>query len=136
MHILKVERAEKLGALRENPYFENLSQADLEHLADCTSLRAFERAETIFFEGDACSNLHIQQTGCSKLYRLSPQGRQYIVRLAQERDTFNEVSVFDGGTNPVNAEALEAGRIWVTEADCLRRGRAACVQGAEQCRRT
>jgi len=121
MRILKVESEEKLRALRENPYFEHLPEADLERVSLGVSLREFERGETLFWEGDPCAGLHIVRTGCIKLYRLSPQGRQYIVRLVQEKDTFNEVSVFDGGGNPVNAEALEPSRVWVVEPDCIRR---------------
>jgi CRP/FNR family transcriptional regulator, dissimilatory nitrate respiration regulator len=55
-----------------------------------------------------------------KIYRLSPQGRQYIVRILQEGDTFAEVPAFDGGTNPVNVEALETCRVWVIESEKLR----------------
>jgi CRP/FNR family transcriptional regulator len=121
MRTLKVAPGEKIRALRENIYFDHASQAELETLVDCVSLREIQRGETLFFESDPCAGLHILLNGCVKLYRLSPQGRQYIVRLCQEKDTFNEVSVFDGGNNPVNAEAIEASQVWVVEPDCLRR---------------
>lgn len=121
MQVLKVESEKKLLALRENPYFESLPEAALAQVAACTSLRRFERGEPLFWEGEACAGLHIVQAGCIKLYRLSPQGRQYIVRLVQEKETFNEVPVFDQGNNPVNAEALEESRVWAVEAVCIRR---------------
>jgi CRP-like cAMP-binding protein len=120
MRTVRIERQEKLRALRENPYFEQLPEADLERVADCTSLREFERGEPLFWEGEPCAGLHIVRKGCIKLYRLSPQGRQYIVRLVQEKETFNEVSVFDQGGNPVNAEALEPSQVWVIEPGCIR----------------
>lgn len=121
MQTLKVSPDEKILALHENPYFDHGNAAELEAVAACVSLRQYERGESLFFEGDPCAGLHILQHGCVKLYRLSPQGRQYIVRLCQEKDTFNEVSVFDGGNNPVNAEALESSRIWIVEPACIRR---------------
>lgn len=120
MRILKVDLAEKIRALHGNIYFDHLPEAELKRLAECVSLREFERGETLFFEGDECAGLHIVQTGCVKIYRVSPQGRQYIVRLLQEGDTFNEVSVFDNGGNPVNAEAIEPSRVWVVEPACIR----------------
>lgn len=120
MRILKVDPAEKLRALQENIYFDHLGEAELRRAAECVSLREFERGETLFFEGDECAGLHILDAGCVKLYRVSPQGRQYIVRLLQEGDTFNEVAVFDNGGNPVNAEAIEPSRVWVVETDCVR----------------
>lgn len=71
-------------------------------------------------EGDACAGLHIIEQCFVKLYRLSPRGRQYIVRVLQDGDTCNEVPTFDGGANPVNLEALETTRVWVIQADILR----------------
>jgi len=121
MRSLKADTAAKIRALRQNLYFEHLDAASLQSVADCTSLREFERGETLFWEGDPCAGLHIVQQGSLKLYRLSPQGRQYIIRVLQEKDTFNEVSVFDSGGNPVNAEALEVCRVWVIESGCIRR---------------
>jgi CRP-like cAMP-binding protein len=121
MHILKVDPAEKVRALHVNPYFDHVAEDTLCGMADCINLREFGRGEALFFEGDASAGLHIVRTGCVKIYRISPQGRQYIVRLLQEGDTFNEVSVFDGNSNPVNAEALEPSQVWVVEPDCIRK---------------
>jgi CRP-like cAMP-binding protein len=120
MRIVKVEQAAKIKALRQNEYFEHLSAEDLQTIASRVSLHEYERGETLFWEGEASAGLHIVESGCIKIYRLSPQGRQYIVRLLMEGDTFNEVSVFDRGGNPVNAEALEVSRIWVVEPECVR----------------
>ncbi|MGC8855600.1 MAG: Crp/Fnr family transcriptional regulator [Anaerolineae bacterium] len=84
-------------------------------------LREFQRGETLFWEGDPCAGLHIIEEGSVKLYLLSPQGRQYIVRVLEEGETCNEVPAFNGGTNPVNVDALEYCRVWVVEAEILRR---------------
>ncbi len=120
MRIVKVEQVAKTEALRRNEYFEHLSPEDLQKIASCVSLHEYERGEALFWEGETSAGLHIVESGCVKIYRLSPQGRQYIVRILMEGDTFNEVSVFDRGGNPVNAEALETSRVWVVEAECIR----------------
>ena len=120
MKTLNTTSAQKLGLLQHNEYFEGLDQSLLKQVADHTQLREFERGESIFWEGDECAGLHIIEQGCVKLYRLSPQGRQYIVRVLQEGDTCNEVPTFDGGKNPVNLEALETTRVWVIQAEILR----------------
>lgn len=121
MRNLKASLEEKVQALSQNIYFDHLDRQDLEALADSVSLRIYERGETLFWEGEQSAGLYLLDTGCVKLYRVSPQGRQYILRLLMEGDTFNEVSVFDGSSNPVNAEALETSRIWVVDAHALRR---------------
>ncbi|KAF0106902.1 MAG: Transcriptional regulator Crp/Fnr family [Anaerolineaceae bacterium] len=132
MRTIKVDPAEKIRALHANIYFDHLPEAELQRVAESVSLREFERGETLFLEGDPCAGLHIVHSGCVKLYRLSPQGRQYIVRLCQEQDTFDEVAVFDGSGNPVNAEALETSRVWVAEAESVRRMVQASPESAQK----
>jgi CRP/FNR family transcriptional regulator len=120
MQLLKIDLDEKMKTLRANPYFEGLADDSLRSLAEHTSLRQFERGEALFWEGDASPGLHIVQAGCLKLFRVSPQGRQYIVRIVQENDTFSEVPAFDGHPSPVNVEALEASRVWMVESHAVR----------------
>ena len=119
MHTLRVDTAQKLKLLHKNEYFEGLGEDLLNQVAAYMQLREYERGEALFWEGDPCAGLHIIEQGFVKLYRLSPQGRQYIVRVLQEGDTCNEVPTFDGGTNPVNVEALETTQVWVIQADIL-----------------
>ena len=119
MHTLRVDTTQKLKLLHKNEYFEGLGEDLLNQVAAYMQLREYERGEALFWEGDPCAGLHIIEQGFVKLYRLSPQGRQYIVRVLQEGDTCNEVPTFDGGTNPVNVEALETTQVWVIQADIL-----------------
>jgi CRP-like cAMP-binding protein len=120
MKLLDANLDVKLKTLRRNPYFDDLPDQILKEIAAHTQLRGFERGEPLFWEDDPCAGLHIIQEGSVKLYRISPQGRQYIIRVLQEGDTCNEVPAFDGGTNPVNVATLERSKVWVIEADTLR----------------
>jgi len=120
MHTLRVTPFQKLNLLHKNEYFEGLDEGLLNQVAAHMQLREYERGEALFWEGDPCAGLHIIEQGFVKLYRLSPQGRQYIVRVLQEGDTCNEVPTFDGGVNPVNVEALEPTHVWVIQAEILR----------------
>jgi CRP/FNR family transcriptional regulator len=120
MKILSPSTFEKLQTLRGNIYFEGLDEAALERVAEQMQLHLFERKETIFLEEEKSAGLHILKSGSGKIYRLSPQGRQYIVKILTEGDTFNEVSVFGGDGNPVNAAALEECLVWVIKGEILR----------------
>lgn len=119
MGLVETDLATKVGILRRNSYFDDLPKSLLEQISRKMQLREFERGEVLFWEGDPCSGLHIIEQGSVKLYRLSPQGRQYIVRVLQEGDTCNEVPTFDGGLNPVNVEALETTRVWIIDPEML-----------------
>ncbi len=120
MKILTTEKKQRITALRSNEYFDDCSGGLLDEVAGHMQLREYERGEVLFWEGDPCDGLYIMHEGSAKIHRLSPQGRQYIVRILQEGDTFAEVPAFDGGANPVNVETLELARMWVIDSATLR----------------
>lgn len=119
MKLVEVSQKEKIRTLSKNLYFDELPVEILKNIATHTQLREYERGDILFWERDVCAGLHIIQNGSVKLYRISPQGRQYIISVLTEGATCNEVPAFDGGTNPVNVEALETTRIWVVDAQVL-----------------
>jgi CRP-like cAMP-binding protein len=110
----------RIKSLRGNEYFDELSDTLLMEISKHMILREYQRGDVFFWEDDPCDGLHIVEQGSAKIFRLSPQGRQVIVRILQEGDTFAEVPAFDGGTNPVNVEALEVCRVWVIDSELLR----------------
>jgi len=120
MKTVETTLEQRIQTLRGNTYFNDLSENLLRDIAPHTHLREYQRGDVLMWEGDPCSGLHIMKQGSAKIYRLSPQGRQYIVRILQESDTFAEVPAFDGGMNPVNVEALETCRVWMIDGEKLR----------------
>lgn len=106
---------ERIKVLKGNEYFDDLSANFLKDVSAHMHLREYQRGDVLFWEGDSCDGLYILEQGSAKIFRVSPQGRQYIVRILQEGDTFGEVPAFDKGSNPVNVEALETCRVWVID---------------------
>ena len=120
MKLIDTSLAQRTDTLRRNVYFADLPEPLLKEVAQHTQMREYQRGDILFWEADPCDGLHIIENGSAKIFRLSPQGRQYIVRILQEGDTFAEVPAFDGGLNPVNVEALETSRVWVINGEKLR----------------
>ena len=120
MKLIETSQKQRIETLQSNSYFSELPDALLKEVAAHMQLREYQRGDVLFWEDDPCDGLYILQTGSAKIYRLSPQGRQYIVRILQEGDTFAEVPAFDGGLNPVNVDALETCSVWVIESKKLR----------------
>ena len=119
MKSIETKINERINVLKGNEYFDELSDSILKDVAEHMHLREYQRGDVLFWEGDPCEGLHIIEHGGAKIFKLSPQGRQYIVRILQEGDTFSEVPAFDEGTNPVNVEALETCRVWVIDTQKL-----------------
>lgn len=124
MQIIPAELPEKMTLLHSNAYFSDLDEKWLVKLANETSLHGYDRGEVIFWQGDPCAGLFIIQAGAVKLFKLSPKGRELIIRVLSEQATFNEVPVFDFGSHAVNAAAIEDSRVWVVPAESIRR----CLQ--------
>jgi CRP/FNR family transcriptional regulator len=120
MKLIATTHEKRIETLRGNSYFTELPESLLKEVAVSMQLREYQRGDVLFWEADPCDGLHIMEHGSAKLHRISSQGRQYIMRILEEGDTFAEVPAFDGGMNPVNVEALEPSRVWVIEGEKLR----------------
>jgi CRP/FNR family transcriptional regulator len=107
-------------ALRENRYLKGLDSDVLVGLAENTRLLSFEGEESIIHEGQPGPGLFIIDSGSVKIYKGSPTGREMIINVLEDGDSFNEVPVFDQGENPANVEALMDTKVWLIDAKALR----------------
>ncbi len=121
MQKLPSDPADRLQALRQCGYFSGLQDDILWQMVGGVQLARFERGEALFWQDEPCAGLHIIRHGSVKLFKVSKQGRELIVKVLEEGATFNEVPVFDMGSNPVNAAALEETEVWVIEAGIIRK---------------
>lgn len=108
-----------LALLRRLPYFVALSERQLTVLARALSRRQFEAGESIVREGEPTAGMWIIEQGQVKVFHLSPEGREHILRLFGPRDSFNDVTAIDGGPNPASASALTAVTVWLLPPDAL-----------------
>lgn len=120
MKTLSTNQATKLESLRNNDYFSNLDDGVLARLSKSMTLRRFEAGEVIFWQDDPCAGLYLLRRGSVKLFKLSPKGRELIIKVFYEGATFNEVPVFDLGLSAINVAALEECEIWIVDADEIR----------------
>jgi CRP/FNR family transcriptional regulator len=57
--------------------------------------------------------LWILERGRIKIYKLSPDGQEYILRFFVPGDTFNDLAVLDSAPNAASAMAVTDGEAWV-----------------------
>ena len=116
--------------LRQIPYFQSLSAADLGALGRRCQPRLFHKGETIFHEGERCEGLWVVAEGRVKIFRVSAGGREQVLHTEGPGATLGEVPLFDGGGYVASAAALGLARLlWLRRADvealCRRRPQAA-----------
>jgi CRP-like cAMP-binding protein len=98
--------------LRHHYLFAALSDAQRERLLAGAQERTFVAGEQLFGQGDAAAHFFLLRSGCVKLYRLSPEGDEKIMRLIRPSQTFAESILFmDAPAYPVHGEGVEAGEL-------------------------
>src|SRR5688572_8705269 len=107
MPSVDVRRRDEL--LRGSPYFARLEPAVRERIIRVMVARSYDAGERIFSEGDdeGAAALHFVDSGAVRIFKLSLEGREQVLRLMRPGDSFADVPVFDGGPYPANADALE-----------------------------
>lgn len=93
--------------LRHTQLFANLTEKEMNALVARVSRRHFDRGELLFNEGDVCQGLFLVASGKIRIFKLSPAGREQFLAAEGPGSTFAELPVFDGGSYPASASALE-----------------------------
>jgi len=93
--------------LRNIPYFKELDDGQLRQVASLVQERTLTRGQVILTEGAPGDGLYFVIMGRVKVFRMSPEGRQQVLRVMGPAETFNDVPAFDAGPNPANVEAME-----------------------------
>jgi CRP/FNR family transcriptional regulator len=93
--------------LRRVPFFAVLPPDELKALATHCVVRRLARDEMLFAEGDICDGLYVVQEGALKLFKMADTGREQVLVIERAGSTVGELPLFDGGTFPVAATAIE-----------------------------
>lgn len=102
------------------PYFQGLSAGDLAQVQGHCRQRTLYAGEIIVLEGQHTDALYVVRQGRVRLYRISPEGKEQVLFVAEPGTTFNDTAVFDGGPALATAEALTPGtRVCIVPASLM-----------------
>lgn len=110
-----------LEALRQIPLFAALGPADLASIQPLTRLRYYERGEIIALEGEQGGPLRYVRSGAIKLFAISAEGREQVLRLVTAGQIFNTAAALTDGPSVASAATLEPSEVYVIPAGELRR---------------
>jgi CRP/FNR family transcriptional regulator len=104
--------------LKSIPYFPGLGSGELEAIRQLVFERSADRGELILLEDEPTQTVYFVVTGVVKAFKTSAEGKEQILCILRPGDSFNDVSVFDGGPNPVSAIAMSRVRLYgISKAD-------------------
>ena len=95
--------------LKSIPYFSVMNTSELEAIKQSFSEKTMQRGEVIFREGELSDTFFFVVAGAVKIFKTSAQGKEQILSIARPGEALNDIPVFDGGTNPTNAQTLGPG---------------------------
>jgi CRP-like cAMP-binding protein len=95
-----------VGIVRQLPLFEGLGDLALNGIARAGRLIHCRKSELLVSRGESLDGLYIVCEGDLKLYMLSCNGQERILRVLKPGDSFGEALMFDGYPSPVFVETL------------------------------
>lgn len=95
-----------LKLLEKVPFFSALKAEELRCILPYLREKKFRKNQVVFHEGEPGRYLYLIRTGQVKVYKLSEEGKEKILRVFGPGDFFAELPLLDGGNYPASAEVL------------------------------
>ena len=88
------------------PSFQGLSENQLNEIKKIVVNRHYTKGELIFSEGDHGDGFYVVAAGMVKIFKMSIEGKEHIMRIVGPGESFGQVSVYAGRTFPAGAQAI------------------------------
>src|ERR1017187_4686183 len=108
---METDRTDLAGILEKSTLLASLSRPEIQSLAARTVRKRFKSGELLFSEGEPCHGLHIIAQGKVRIFKTSVNGREQVLAMNVPGESVAELPVFDGGTYPASAVAIEDAEI-------------------------
>jgi CRP-like cAMP-binding protein len=86
--------------------FAELPDKLVEQIASAASIKEVGREELLFSDGELAHSFYVVGSGRVKVFKLSADGKEQILMIANPGESFAEAAMFAGGRFPASAQAL------------------------------
>lgn len=100
-----------VSTLNKIELFHNMPGEDLEAILAGARETSFTAGSFLFYQDDPADRLFVVKQGRIKLYQLSDNGQQVIMRVMTPGMMIAVISLVEGAVYPVSAEAAEASQV-------------------------
>jgi len=115
------DSAEMIKQLTAISYFRGVEEVALKALARTILWRTYAAGGMLFPEGEIITSLYHISHGWVKAVRMSPEGREQVLRFLGPGETFNEVGMLIARPSPATIVAMEKTEIWLIPRDAVRK---------------
>jgi len=92
--------------LQSVPYFSGLSVAELDSIKEFIFEKTLQRGELVLIEEEPAEVLYLVASGAVKVFKTSAEGKEQILNIVRPGESFNDVSIFNGGPNPASVQTM------------------------------
>ena len=101
--------------------FEPLSQDEIEEISWVSSSVRLRAGEILFDPADLNETMFVLKSGRVRIYKRSPEGREFTLGVVEDGTVFGELSLTSQGTRGAYAQCMEDSEIAVLRRDDLER---------------
>jgi CRP/FNR family transcriptional regulator len=95
------------SAIAEIPLFRRVGPEDRARIAAVAQIRAYEKGDRVFDEGDPSDFFYIVATGRVKVFKHGPNGNDVILEIFSAGGPLGAVAAYESRPYPASAAALE-----------------------------
>jgi len=95
-----------IGLLHKVPIFSNMSNDELQDLANITIEKVYYEGEFVFWEDDPSDWFYLIVEGMVKVYKHTSSGKEFVISYFGPGEIFGEAAVFENKPYPASAQAM------------------------------
>ncbi|WP_099353961.1 Crp/Fnr family transcriptional regulator [Fredinandcohnia onubensis] len=97
----------KTSCISRVPIFNHLNENEMAEISQVAVRKRLKKGELLFHSDELSEHLFIVHKGLVKMYRITENGKEQIIRFVEEGDFIGELSLFSKSTTTSFAEAME-----------------------------
>jgi len=114
-NISELKQASIIYSLQRCQLFAGLPKEDLSEIASFTVLKALEKGDYLFRESEKCRGFFIIQKGGISVHRVNAVGKEQVIHIFRDGDSFGEVALAGDRGYPADARAVEATQLLLVQ---------------------
>jgi len=116
-NLAQLKEAAVTYALRHCDLFSGLSSADLIRIASITAPKMFKEGEYLFHEGEPVHGFYIVQKGAVNIHRTTPTGKEKVIHIFREGESFAEAALASTSGYPADARAVAPSQVLLIQKE-------------------
>jgi len=116
-NLVELKQAVLINTLRSCQLFAGLSPDDLQRLAGIVVIKTVAKGDYLFREGTPSHGFYIVQAGAINIHRFNAMGKEQVIHIFRQGESFAEASLAMPGGYPASARAVEPSQVLLVQKD-------------------